>query len=100
MQVSKNTFTSTESHGIEGIIRKFTDIYISIFQIEKNYTKEEIIEFYANNQLLGGVWGVQEASKYYFGKDCKDLNLAEASLIVGIFKSLFIVNSQYSKYRI
>ena len=92
MQVSKNTFTSTESHGIEGIIRKFTDIYISIFQIEKNYTKEEIIEFYANNQLLGGVWGVQEASKYYFGKDCKDLNLAEASLIAGIFKSPIYYN--------
>ena len=92
MQVSKNTFTSTESHGIEGIIRKFTDIYISIFQIEKNYTKEEIIEFYANNQLLGGVWGVQEASQYYFGKDCKELNLSEAALIAGIFKSPIYYN--------
>ena len=46
MQVSKNAFTTTESRGIEGIIRKFTDIYMSIFKIEKNFTKEEIIEFY------------------------------------------------------
>lgn len=88
MQVVKNTFTDASAdQGIKGIIRKFTDIYISIFQLEKNYTKEEIIEFYVNNHMLGGVWGVQEASQYYFNKNASELNLSEAALIAGIFKS-------------
>ena len=40
MQVVKNTYTSTESSGIHGIIRKFTDIYMSVFKVEKAYTKD------------------------------------------------------------
>lgn len=88
MQVSKNAFTSTESSGIAGIIRKFTDIYLSIFKIEKKYTKEEIIELYANSPYLGsGSYGVQQASKTYFGKDAKDLSLSEAALIAGLFQA-------------
>lgn len=88
MQVVKITFTDANLvSGFEGIVRKFTDIYISIFQLEKNYTKEQIIEFYINNNFLGGVYGVQEASQYYFGKNANELNLSEAALIAGIFKS-------------
>lgn len=88
MQVSKNAFTSRESSGIKGIIRKFTDIYMSIFQIEKKYTKQEIIEFYINNNLLGGNnYGVEQAALTYFGKNAKDMNLSEAALIAGIFQS-------------
>lgn len=88
MQISKNAFTSTEDEGIEGIIRKFTDIYLSIFQIEKEYSKQEIIEFYVNNNLLGGNnYGVEQASLTYFGKHAKDMNLSEAALIAGMFQS-------------
>ncbi len=88
MQLSKNTFTSKEAGGIKGIIRKFTDIYISIFQIEKNYTKEQIIEFYANNHNLSGtIYGVQEASKHFFNKDAKDLTITEAAIIVGMYQA-------------
>ena len=88
MQLSKNTFTSTNASGFKGIVRKFTDIYISIFQIEKNYTKEQIIEFYANNHPLGGViFGVQEASRHFFNKDAKDLTLTEAAVIVGMYQA-------------
>ena len=88
MQVIKNSFTSTESSGVKGIIRKFTDIYLAIFKLEKNYSKEEIIEFYVNNHFLGGnIYGVQEASREYFGKDVSDLNLSEASILAGMFKS-------------
>ena len=88
MQLSKNTFTSTNASGIKGIIRKFTDIYISIFQIERNYTKEQIIEFYTNNHPLGGIiFGVQEASHYFFNKDAKDLNLSEAAIIAGMYQA-------------
>lgn len=88
MQVVKNSFTTTEDSGIEGIIRKFTDIYLAIFKLEKNYTKEEIIEFYVNNHFLGGsYYGVEQASQAYFGKSVRDLNLSEASILAGMFKS-------------
>ena len=88
MQVSKNSFTSTEADGIAGIIRKFTDIYMSIFKIEKKYTKQEIIEFYVNSPYLGsGAYGVEQASQTYFGKSVKDLSLAEAALIAGLFQA-------------
>jgi len=88
MQVSKNNLTNRNSSGLEGIIRKFRDIYISVFQIEKQYTKEQIIEFYVNDNLLGGSnYGVEQASQYYFGKSASELNLAEAATIAGIFQS-------------
>lgn len=88
MQVSKNNLTDTTSRGIKGIIRKFRDVYISVFQIEKNYTKQQIIEFYLNDNCLGETnYGVEQASQYYFGKSVKDLNLTEAALIAGLFQS-------------
>ena len=88
MQVIKNSFTSSEASGWSGIVRKFTDIYLSVFKLEKNYTKQQIIEFYANNHFLGSnSYGVEQASKTYFGKKASELNLAEASLIVGLFKA-------------
>ena len=88
MQVVKNSFTSTEASGFAGITRKFEDIYLAVFRLEKDYSKEEIIEFYVNNHFLGGnTYGVQEAAKAYFGKDVTDLNLSEAAIIAGMFKS-------------
>lgn len=94
MQIVKNTYTSNEASGIKGIIRKFTDIYMAVFKIEKTYTKEEIIEFYVNSQWLGngninykGVYGVEQASQAYFGKSVRDLSLSESSLLVGMFNN-------------
>ena len=88
MQLSKLAFTSTESSGIQGIIRKFTDIYMSVFKMEKYYTKEEIIEYYVNTPCLGGnIYGVKQAAAYYFGKDIRDLNLVEAAQLAGMFQS-------------
>lgn len=88
MQISKNTFTSLEASGFEGIVRKFTDIYISIFKIEKDYSKKEIIEFYVNAPYLGGgAYGVEMASDIYFGKKVADLNLVEAAMIAGMFQA-------------
>ena len=84
MQVVKNNLTSTD----QTIVRKFKDVYLSVFFMEKKYTKEEIMEFYVNDSLLGGnVYGVQEASKYYFGKNVSELSLPEAALIAGLFQS-------------
>ena len=102
MQIAKNTFSRDEngniaSHGWQGIVRKFQDIYMSIFLIEKNYTKEEIIEFYVNAGFLGqGTYGVEQACKKYFGKSVKDITLTEAALIVGIFNSPSTFNPFYS----
>ena len=95
MQVIKNTYTNKKDSGIEGIVRKFTDIYMAVFKLESSYTKEEIIEFYVNSQWLGydgdlnysGIFGVEQASQYFFGKSVTDLNLAEASLIAGMFQN-------------
>lgn len=88
MQISKNAYTSTEDTGIKGIIRKFTDVYISMSKIEANYSKEEIFEFYVNSYFLGSnSYGVEQASLTYFGKSTKDLNLAEAAMIAGLFQA-------------
>ncbi len=89
MQVVKNTYTdATLDSGLKGIIRKFTDIYLAVFKLEKNYTKQQIIEFYVNNHSLGGtVFGVQEAANTYFNKDIRDLTLAEASILAGMFQA-------------
>lgn len=88
MQVIKNKLTSRVASGIDGIIRKFQDIYLAIFKLEKNYTKEQIIEFYVNNHGLGGnIYGVSQAARVYFNKDIQDLNLAEASIIAGMFQA-------------
>ncbi len=93
MQVAKNTFSTDSeglvaSSGIPGIIRKFQDIYVSIFKLEKHYTKQQILEFYVNNHLLGGnIYGVAEASEAYFGKTVSELNLSEAAIIAGMYQS-------------
>ena len=97
MQVVKNTYTSKDASGIKGLIRKFTDIYMSIFKVEKQYTKEEIIEFYVNAPWLGnGTYGVEQASRLYFGKSVRDLSLPEAALIAGIFNAPATQNPFYS----
>ena len=95
MQVSKNTYTSAEASGIKGIIRKFTDVYMSEFKIEPNYSKEEILEFYVNSYYLGNnSYGVEQAALTYFGKSAKDLNLSEAAMIAGLFQA----PSKYNPY--
>lgn len=102
MQVAKNAFSKDEngsiaSSGKEGIIRKFNDIYISVFKIEKNYTKEEIIEFYVNAPFLGqNTYGVEQACQLYFGKSVSDITLTEAALLIGIFNAPSSYNPFYS----
>ena len=91
MQVVKNNLTDTK----QTITRKFKDIYLSVFFMEKKYTKEEILEFYVNDSYLGGsAYGVEEASKYYFGKSVSDLSLPEAAIIAGLFQA----PSSYNPY--
>ena len=88
MQVVKNAYSDKASSGIKGIIRKFTDIYMAVFKVEKAYTKEQIIEFYVNMPYLGsGSYGVEQASQIYFNKSVKELSLVEAATIAGLFQA-------------
>ena len=88
MQLSKQNYTSTEDTGFEGIKRKFTDLYIALFKIEAVNTKKQIFEYYVNSNFLGArSWGVEQACQTYFGKSVTDINLAEASIIAGLFQA-------------
>lgn len=66
--------------------RKIEEAWLTI-KLESNFTKNEILEGYLNTINYGGVFGIENASIYYFGKSAKDLNLAEASILAGIPKS-------------
>jgi penicillin-binding protein 1A len=66
--------------------RKIREALLAI-QIEKRYTKHEIFTLYCNQMYFGhGVYGVEAASRLYFGKSAKDLTLEEAALIAGILQ--------------
>ena len=67
--------------------RKWDEMWYTI-EIESHYSKDEILEGYLNTINYGhGKYGIETASKYYFGKSAKDLTLAEAAMLTGIPKS-------------
>lgn len=66
--------------------RKIEEAWITI-RLEVHYTKEEILEGYLNTINYGGVFGIENASNYYFNKKSKDLTLEEATILAGIPKS-------------
>jgi len=67
--------------------RKIKEVILA-FQIEKNFTKEEIFTLYCNQVYFGhGNYGVEAASRFLFGKPVKDLTLEEAALVAGIAQS-------------
>ncbi len=79
-QLAKGLFTESE----KTILRKGIEMWYA-FQIEKKYSKEEILELYFNQFEFGhGTHGIETASQFYFNKHAKDLTLAEASLLVGL----------------
>lgn len=63
--------------------RKITEAWLTV-RLEVHYDKDKILEGYLNTINYGGVFGIANASGYYFGKDALDLNLAEASMLAGI----------------
>jgi penicillin-binding protein 1A len=79
----KDQFGLTNEKSFE---RKIREAILAI-QIEKRYTKREIFTIYCNQMYLGhGAYGVEAASRLYFNKSNKELNLEEAALIAGIFQ--------------
>ncbi len=68
------------------ITRKFRE-FITAFQIEKNYTKKEILEMYFNIAYYGkGAFGISSASQIYFGKSPSDLTISESAFLIGLLK--------------
>jgi len=69
------------------LLRKIKEAFIA-FQLERRYTKNEILELYLNQVYFGsGAYGVESAARIFFGKQVKDLDLAECALIAGLPKS-------------
>lgn len=79
-QVVKNSFLNSE----KSIRRKAQEAYLSI-QLERKYSKEQILETYLNKIYFGqGAYGVEAAAKVYFNKSLQDVTLEEAALIAGL----------------
>lgn len=79
-QVAKNVIFNQETSWI----RKIAEIFAS-YDLEKNYTKNEIFELYVNTAYFGdGYYGIYKASYGYYNKSPKDLNLDESSMLAGV----------------
>lgn len=79
-QVAKNVIFSQE----DTVSRKLGEI-IAAFDLEKNYSKDEILAIYVNTCYFGdGYYGIYDASMGYYNKEPKDLNLDEASMLAGV----------------
>lgn len=79
-QVAKNVIFSQE----DTVTRKLGEI-IAAFDLEKNYSKNEILAIYVNTCYFGdGYYGIYDASMGYYNKEPKDLNLDEASMLAGV----------------
>ena len=100
--IETNLLTKSKSEGASTITQQYArNIYLTMektwkrkineawlaFELEVHYNKKTILEGYLNTINYGGVFGIEAASKYYFGKSAKDLNLAESSILAGIPKS-------------
>jgi penicillin-binding protein 1A len=82
-QLAKNLFLSKE----QTIQRKINEWLLAL-QIERYYTKNQIMEMYANHIFLGArAYGIEAGAENYFGKQAKDLTLEEAALLAGIPKA-------------
>lgn len=90
-QLAKVLFLTRE----KTLIRKMREIILSL-QIERNYTKEEILELYLNQIYFGhGAYGVDSAARFYFGKSLKELGLSECAMLAGLPRA----PSRYSPFK-
>ena len=82
-QLAKNAYLTQD----RTYKRKIQEVFLAL-QLERKYTKDEILELYLNQIYFGqGAYGVQAAARTYFGKDVKDLDLNECAMLAGIPKS-------------
>lgn len=91
-QTIKNITGDNEVDGTEGYERKIREIYRAV-QLEKEYSKDDILEAYLNIVPLDqNIYGVQAAANYYFNKDVGQLTIGEAACIAAITKSPYANN--------
>ena len=82
-QLAKNLFLSNE----RTYQRKINEAFLAIW-LEAHLTKNEILKLYLDRAYLGGgAFGVDAAARYYFGKSVRDVTLAEAAMLAGLFKA-------------
>jgi penicillin-binding protein 1A len=82
-QLAKNMFLSPE----RSLSRKIKEALIAVY-LENHYSKREILKMYFDRAYLGGgSYGVEAAAQFYFGKSIRDVNLAEAAMLAGMFKA-------------
>lgn len=82
-QLAKNAYLSAD----QTIMRKLKELFLAI-EIEKNYSKDYILEMYLNNAYFGnGVWGVEDASLKYFGKSAGEVTVPEAAALAAMLKA-------------
>ena len=82
-QLSKNLFLSKEQ-----TLKRKVNEWVLALQIERYYTKNQIMELYANHMFLGAnAYGMEAGAETYFGKQAKDLTLGEAALLAGVPKA-------------
>ncbi len=82
-QLAKNLFLSNE----RTLQRKVKEAFLSIW-LEANLSKKEILQLYLDRAYMGGgTFGIAAASDFYFGKSVKDVDLAEAAMLAGLFKA-------------
>ena len=82
-QLAKNLFLSNE----RTIERKVKEAFLAIW-LESHLTKSQILKLYLDRAYLGGgAYGVDAAARYYFGKSVREVNLAEAAMLAGLFKA-------------
>ena len=82
-QLAKNAYLTQD----RTLKRKVQEVFLAL-QLERKYTKDEILELYLNQIYFGqGAYGVQAAAKTYFGKNVEELDLNECAMLAGIPKS-------------
>ena len=82
-QLAKNLFLSSE----RTIERKVKEAFLSVW-LEMNLTKKEILQLYLDRAYMGGgTFGITAAADFYFNKGIKDVDLAEAAMLAGLFKA-------------
>ena len=86
-QTIKNITGDDDVDGYEGVARKLREVYRAV-QLEKHYTKDDVLETYLNLvPLNNNIYGVQAAANYYFNKDVGELTIGEAACIAAITRS-------------
>ncbi|MCO5083428.1 MAG: PBP1A family penicillin-binding protein [Rhizobiaceae bacterium] len=82
-QLAKNLFLSNE----RTVERKVKEAFLSLW-LETNLSKKEILQLYLDRAYMGGgTFGIAAAADFYFGKSVKEVNLAEAAMLAGLFKA-------------